>query len=82
MRKAKSYTTFYIICKNIRSDKYTVDEKINAINEVICGWPTIMSITKDELREVIRFLLELCVDHPENVKQEDRCRGCKRKGKN
>ena len=70
----------YAICKDIRTDKYTDEEKVNAINNVICGWPTIMSITKDELVEVIRYLLEHCVDRPENVNQaESRCVRCQKK---
>ena len=68
----------YGICKNIRTDKYTDEEKLNAINNVICGWATIMSITKDELVEVIRYLLELLVYNPQEVNQEkDRCARCK-----
>lgn len=71
----------YGICKNIRTDKYTDEEKLNAINNVICGWATIMSITKDELVEVIRYLLELLVDNPQEVKQKkDRCARCKHGG--
>lgn len=68
----------YYICKNIRTNEYTDSDKVNAINDVICGWPTIMSITKDELVEVIRYLLEQCVDDPENVNQkESRCARCR-----
>ena len=68
----------YFVCKNIRTSKYTDEDKINAINDVICGWPTIMSITKDELVEVIRYLLEICVDNPENMNQEEsRCARCR-----
>lgn len=72
----------YYICKNIRTNEYTDSDKVNAINDVICGWPTIMSITKDELVEVIRYLLEQCVDDPKNVNQaEDRFRASKTGGK-
>lgn len=47
------------ICKDINSEKYTLEEKINAI-DVVLKAPTINSVFKDDLCEVIRFLLSIC----------------------
>lgn len=48
-----------IIFKNINSEKYTLEEKINAI-DVVMKAATINSVFKDDLCEVIRFLLSIC----------------------
>ena len=50
-----------IISKNINSEKYTLEEKINAI-ETAMKAPTINVIFKDDLCEIIRFLLSICTE--------------------
>ena len=47
------------ICKNINSEEYSLEEKINAIDFAMKS-PSIMCIFKDDLCEVIRFLLSIC----------------------
>ena len=42
----------------IKSDKYTGDEKAVAIHEVL-GMATLMSIPKDKMLEVIRYLWDM-----------------------
>lgn len=48
----------------IDSDKYTPEEKGMAIYEVV-KMPTHMGITKDAMLKVIRYLLELAYELPE-----------------
>ena len=55
-----------IIFKNINSEKYTLEEKINAI-DVVMKAATINSIFKDDLCEVIRFLLSICTQPADQI---------------
>lgn len=57
MTKGKAISIFM----DIKSDKYTVDEKGQAIFEVL-DMNTHMSITKDKMLDVIRFLFDICFD--------------------
>ena len=50
-----------IICKDINSEEYTLEEKINAI-DIAMKSPTINVIFKDDLCEIIRFLLSICTE--------------------
>ena len=49
----------------IDSDKYTPEEKGLAIYEIL-KMPTHMGITKDAMLKVIRYLLELAYELPED----------------
>lgn len=53
MSKGKAITIF----KNIYNDAVEVDEKINAIQEVIC-METYNGITKADMMEALRWLME------------------------
>ena len=55
-----------IIFKNINSEKYTLEEKINAI-DVVMKAATINSVFKDDLCEVIRFLLSICTQPADQI---------------
>ena len=54
------------ICKDINSEKYTLEEKINAI-DVVMKAATINSVFKDDLCEVIRFLLSICTQPADQI---------------
>lgn len=55
-----------IIFKNINSEKYTLEEKINSI-DVVMKAATINSVFKDDLCEVIRFLLSICTQPADQI---------------
>ena len=54
------------ICKNINSEEWTLEEKVNAIDFAMKS-PSIMCIFKDDLCEVIRFLLSICTQPADQI---------------
>ena len=54
------------ICKNINSEEWTLEEKVNAI-DVVMKAATINSVFKDDLCEVIRFLLSICTQPADQI---------------
>lgn len=57
-----------IISKNINSEKYTLEEKINAIDVLMkAATININNVFKDDLCEVIRFLLSICTQPADQI---------------
>lgn len=64
------------IFEQLESDKYSENEKLTAIKEVL-DMPTHNGITKDKILGTFRWLYELAVEElePEEAEEQSRSRG-------
>ena len=64
------------IFEQLESDKYSENEKLTAIKEVLV-MPTHNGITKDKILSAFRWLYELAVEElePEEAEEQSRSRG-------
>ena len=64
------------IFEQLESDKYSENEKLTAIKEVL-DMPTHNGITKDKILGAFRWLYELAVEElgPEEAEEQSRSRG-------
>ena len=64
------------IFEQLESDKYSENEKLTAIKEVL-GMPTHNGVTKDQILSAFRWLYEWAVEEvePEEAEEQSRSRG-------
>lgn len=64
------------IFEQLESDKYSENEKLTAIKEVL-DMPTHNGVTKDKILSAFRWLYELAVEEvePEEAEEQSRSRG-------